>query len=209
MEKCGQCGGMGAGAKGICHVCRVRALAEARRKYVWTPALVENLRVAYRAKNRRALAAELDVLEGRTGWPRSAFRSEAMRLGLVLIRSARRRAWTAAEDAYLAEAGGRVSVRSMATRLGRSVIGVQARMATLHVSRRVSDGYSQADLMSVFGENNRQVRRWVEAGLFGRMCVETGRVREAGVMAFLRCCPQDYDLRRVDQYWYKAVLFGR
>ena len=81
MEKCGQCGGGGAGAKGICHVCRVRALAEARRKYVWTPALVENLRVAYRARNRRALTAELDVLEGRTGWPRSAFTTEAMRQG--------------------------------------------------------------------------------------------------------------------------------
>ena len=65
MAKCAQCGATKAGRDKLCNSCRLRALNESRRKYVWTYELVSELRAAYSGR-RAEVTARLDQLQGKT-----------------------------------------------------------------------------------------------------------------------------------------------
>lgn len=176
----------------------------AARRYIWTPELLDALRLAH-CGNKAALGAEMDRLQRKTGWPRHAFKYKAERLGWT----AQYHRWSAADDAYLREKAGVVSTDSIARKLGRSRISVASRADKLGLSRRPGEGYTIADLTLVFGAPPYKVRRWMERGLLGKVHQNGGsRVAEPNVVQFIRRYPDEYDLRRVDQGWYKAMLFG-
>jgi hypothetical protein len=203
MAKCAQCGVDGASPRdGFCGGCRLRAFGQARRRYVWTEALIEELRGAYRLR-KLPRARAIDVMAKRTGWPRKVFTQAAVRMGITTWR---RKVWAAEEDALLREWVGTVGWATIARRLRRSKGSVQARSDYLGMSRRPVDGYTALMLQKFFGVNYSLIRRWIDRGLFG--AVRDGRVSEAQVLRFVRRYPQDYDLRRVDQTAYKALLFG-
>lgn len=181
-----------------------------RRKYFFTDELVEETRLAYCGK-KSELTSRLDRLVRRTGWPRWAFKYESGRRGWTT--ADHRRGWTAEEVEYLEERIGVVSVKQIAKRLGRTHQSVQAKAEKLHLSRRVREGYCLADLQVVFGESPHKVRRWVERGLLGKAHRRAGslgtvRVTEANVVLFVRQHASEYDLRRVDQGWFKSMVFG-
>lgn len=206
MENC-ECGRENAGADGRCRLCRMGDYGRARRKYHFSDELRDELRRAYCHK-KRELTAALDKLVRRTGWPRHAFKVEATRLGLTTMDH--RRGWTPIEVEYLREHVGSISVRRIAANLKRSVASVQARAEKLHLSRRPADGYSSHDLELAFGESNYKVRRWMERGLLGKVHRDGGcRVTDKNVSRFLLNHSAEYDLRRVDQEWYKGTLFAR
>jgi len=185
---------------------RAAAFGQARRKYHWTPELRDELRRAY-CRNKTKLGAALDLLERRTGWPRHGLKYEAIRLGIVT--ADHRRAWSAEDLEYLRERLGSASAHQIARRLGRSIASVQSRAEKLEISYRVREGYTMADLARVFGESYCKVRRWIERGLLGPVRVANGhRVSDRCLSRFLRRHHGEYDLRRVDQDWYKAMLFG-
>jgi hypothetical protein len=187
----------------------MRTSGQARRRYVFTPALTEALRDAYRAPNKRVLSARLRKLRGlKPGWPPWTWKCEAKRLGIVT--HDHWRAWTKAEDRALLEMAGRLSCRRMAVQLGRSVESVQARAAALELLSRVREGFTAADLARCFGVTEYKAGQWLAAGLFGRAERADGNARatEANVRAFLREHPQKYDLRRVDQVWFLSMAFG-
>jgi hypothetical protein len=169
------------------------------------------LREAYAmAGDKRGLSARIDALQRRLGVPRASIIDQARREGLTY---AVRRQWTAAEDEYLQEASGAVSVRTMARRLARSVHSVEGRVKRLALSRRMAYGYNQAELAAALGVHRTKVQRWMERGLMGKVhmyaAMDSGhRITEASVMEFLRRHPHEYDMRRVDQIWLKAMLFG-
>lgn len=190
-----------------CRECRLRAWGQARRRYHWTAEQHELLRAAYAAGNRQRVTAALARLARSLGWPAHALKSEALRLGLAL--EPRRRAWTAEEMEYLEAKIGTVSVTAIARTLGRSVLSVESRAEAVHLSRRAADGYTIADLQRVLGAHYQTVRRWMDKGLLGSVRQWQGqRVRTEAVVQFLRQHPHEYDLRRVDQRWYKGMLFG-
>jgi hypothetical protein len=117
--------------------------------------------------------------------------------------------WTAAEDMYLRERIGIVSVRSIAQRLGRTIDAVKVRAHRLELSRRVREGYNLADLSQVMGVAPSTARSWMRRGLLGEVHQVGGlRVSERAVSRFIRAHPHEYDLRRVDQVWFKSVIFG-
>jgi hypothetical protein len=180
----------------------MRELGHARRRYHFTPALLEDLRAAY-CGNKRHVSAAFDQLERKTGWPRYALKMEAARRGWS--HSGRRRPWTPAEIAYLRERLGTDSARLIAGRLHRSVESIEARAELLRLSRRVTDGYSFADLQQVFGEHFSTVHRWLERGWPGRL--RDGRVSERNVKVFLRAHPSEYNLRHTDEVWFKGMFF--
>ena len=68
------------------------------------------------------------------------------------------------------------------------------------------DSYAVVDLAVVFGEHRSRIEGWVRRGLLG---LPKERVNGRDVHLFLRKHAREYDLRRVDQVWYKAMLFGR
>ena len=206
MAKCGQCGGGGADQAGRCRKCRLREFGQNRRKYFFSEALTADLRAAYQG-NKIDLSRALDRLAALTKWPRHAFRCEAIRLGIT--QGGHRRAWTAEEDAVLREWLGHRSVTWIARTLERTVLSVESRAARLEFSMRVQEGYNLTDLAAAMGVSPLRVRGWAERGLLGKVRKWQGlRVREQFVARFIRQYPHEYDLRRVDQVWFKAMVFG-
>jgi hypothetical protein len=177
----------------------MRGLGHARRRYHFTPELLEALRAAY-CGNKEHVSAAFDHLERKTGWPRSAFKMEAKRRGWARCY----RPWNQDEIDYLRERLGTDSARLIARRLHRSLESVQAKADSMRLSRRVTDGYSFADLQQVFGEHYNTVRRWVDRGWLGRL--RDGRVSEPAIKTFLRAHPREYSLRRTDEAWFKGMF---
>jgi len=131
-----------------------------------------------------------------------------MRLGLQ--RYGRRR-WTANEDAALQAMLARTSTKGIARKLGRTVLAVQSRAEQLRMSSRVmKGGYGLADLQDALGASRERVHGWVRRGLLGDVAVHEGmRISPATVERFIRRYTDEYDLRRVDQMWFKGMIFGR
>lgn len=187
--------------------CRGRALGRAKRKYHFTPELLEELFRAY-CGNKRELSAALDVLQRKTHWPRWAFKLEARRRGWIT--ADHRRPWTREEIERLREMLGTRPVKAIARALGRSPESVEAKAEKLRLSRRVREGYTIEDLAQCFGTYRAKVRHWIERGLLGRP-VRNGiavRVHERSVLRFIREHAAEYDLRRVDQTWFKGMVFA-
>jgi hypothetical protein len=86
---------------------------------------------------------------------------------------------------------------------------VEAKSEKLKISRRPAEGYNVSDLQMVFGESRHKVERWLDRGLLGRVTQRGGRcVSDQGVLRFMRVYIAEYDLRRVDQTWFKSMVFG-
>ncbi|MBM3774839.1 MAG: hypothetical protein FJW37_06690 [Acidobacteria bacterium] len=185
----------------------MRAIGQEREKYAFTAELVDDLRRAYDRRNRRHLSRSLDRLVRRTGWPRHAFTAEARRRGWS---TQERRPWTERELRYLREHAAGAPLPAIARKLRRPVESVRSKADQLALARRVGDGYTISDLQTVFGVTSEKVRLWLGRGLFG--AVHEGRhatwVTSRHVIRFLRKHPSEYDLRRVDQAWYKGMLLG-
>ena len=192
---------------GACKRCRMRALARLRRRYHFTPELIDELRRAYCGRKHQ-ISKALDALQRRTGWPRHAFKYEAARRGWIT--ADHRRRWAPEELAILEEKLGIVSVRQIAKNLKRTVLSVESKAERLQLSLRLREGYNMTDLGKVFGESQHKIRRWIERGLFRkshRHGLEV-RINERDVVRFIRMHAAEYDLRRVDQHWYKGMLFA-
>jgi transposase-like protein len=191
-----------------CKACRARELGKARTFYRFTPELRARLAEAYASPRRQELTKALDRLVRETGWPRFAFTQAAERQGLVTVTLRR---WTRAEDEHLEEHAGSVSLVGLARQLKRSERSVDSRLQRLQLSRARSEGYHIRDLAECFGVTPQRVQRWFDRGLFGKVHALGGvngkRVTEANVEAFIRRHHGEYDMRRVDQVWFKAMVF--
>lgn len=200
-RRCGDCGSDHGDTSGLCCMCRMRAFGLAKRKYFETPELVGALRKAYRGR-RPAVTAALTRLQAETGWPRGRLRAMAVQYGFATVC----RPWTAAEIEYLKEKAGTRPVWWIARKLGRAVDAARSQAVRLELSVRYREGYTLMDLRRCFGEDRLKVLAWVRRGLFGK--VRDQRISEAAVERFVRTCWNEYDLRRVDQAWFKSVAFA-
>ncbi len=199
--------GNSAASDGRCRSCRLTELNQSRRKYHWTPELIEELRQAYRQPNKRKITAALDRLARVTGWPRKSIKDQARELGIVT--SDHRRAWKQEEIEYLRERAGAESPYRLARKLGRSVHSVRAKAQRIQWSLAIREGYNMGDLARAFGVQHYKVASWMRRGLFGRVQqLQGSRVSEASVVRFLREHPAEYELRRVDEDWFKGLTFG-
>jgi hypothetical protein len=104
---------------------------------------------------------------------------------------------------------GTLTAGAIARRLGRTRWSVQLRAARLELSLRVRTGYNVTDLAAVFGVHRTRARGWVTRGLLGPPEAWQGlRVSDVAVARFIRRHPHEYDLRRVDELWFKSMVFG-
>lgn len=209
MAKCAQCGGSGAGSDGLCGGCRLRAFTTAKRVYHFTTEMNEGLRAAYFG-DRTRLTEAITVLERKyPEVPRKQWLAQAKRIGVAT--TGRFRRWTDEEDAYLSERIGQVSMTAIARKLGRSREAVEGHAERLGLSRRRSDdSYCVSDLVKGFGVHFSVGKRWIERGLLGEVRRCQGlRVSGEDVVQFIRKYPDLYDLRKVDQVWFKSMIFGR
>jgi hypothetical protein len=68
----------------------------------------------------------------------------------------------------------------------------------------VSADYSQQDIEQLLGVGRRRVCQWIKNGWLQLL---NGRVTEKSVAKFLRLHPEEYQLSRVDEAWFKGMLF--
>jgi len=174
-------------------------------RYIWTPAMVEELRRAY-ALRRAERSAALNGLQVSSGFPRHVLIDQAGRMGI----SSERKRWTPAEDRVIAMEAGEKDIARVAARLGRTRESVKLRAVRLGASIRVRADYSVADLMEIFGEGRRRIREWIERGLLGSPANTNAgvRVRDGALVAFINDHIDVYSFRRADETFVKGVLHG-
>jgi len=178
-----------------------------RRKYIFTPALRTELRLAY-ALPKKARASAIVALQHKTGWPSHIFRLEAQQLDIV---TSHRRPWTKDEDLALASALGRLSLHQLARTLKRTPASVKARAEGLELSRRAESGYNVADLARILGAPHYRVHEWIEKGLLGDSAETPGGevcVLDDAVMNFIRRNSTLIDFRLANQTFVKRALYG-
>jgi hypothetical protein len=209
---CTSCPSPKPGRDGLCAACR---LAKYRAQRVSgppiTPSVLQELRLAY-VGTTREVSANLNRLAARTGISKQRLKYAAGKHGWRT--HAEHRRWTTEEIAYLEENLGSVSVSHIARRLRRSFRSVQCAAGKLERSLRLTDGYNVSDLCEVFGLNHTRIEGWMRRGLLGKAHGHGGhggniRFSEANVVRFIRQHPGEYDLSRVDQTWFKAMVFAR
>jgi hypothetical protein len=120
------------------------------------------------------------------------------------------RPWLPEEEQFLREHVDTLSAKQIARRLGRSCEFIIGRAETLLLIRHTGAGYSARHLSKLFGARTEKVRRWIERGLFGRAHHYGAELRipEADVLRFIHTRHREYDLARVHQKWYKALVLS-
>jgi hypothetical protein len=198
---CMGCGEKTAWGDGLCNPCRFKG----RRKYNWTPALDDDLRRIYtdNAGSRIRLSEALRSFQKRVGWPRGTILIRAMHLTITVIK---RNPWTKEHDLLLRDMAGNRSMDFMAKVLHRSFASIRSRITVFKLSRRCAEGYSRNDLIQVFGVSQVTTRKWIALGWLSPK-PSTDRIPEAQVMRFITAHPEEYSLKRVDEAWFKGMMF--
>lgn len=184
-----------------------RRRGSASRRYNFTEPLLDELRLAYCAAGKTELSASLARLVRRTGWPKYIFKTEAQRQGWA----ADYRPWTPDEQAFISEHAGALSIKEIARHLKRTHESVTAQVGAVQLIQQQSQGhaYTPGELAKLFGAGPGKVRRWIEKGLLGasRSFSLEMRVSQTDLLRFVENCGSEYDLARVHQEWFKALLF--
>ncbi len=185
-----------------CPGCRLRARPNPHQRFHWTEELDARLRDAYRrAGTRSELTRNLTNLQYISQFTRVVITARATALGLTLVR---RRPWNETEIEALRERLGVCTTAQIARDLGRSFWSIKAQISRMNMSARLTEGYSQTDLVALLGVSPKTVKRWIEIGW---LPMARGRITESTVVRFLRRHPEEYRLGRVNEAWFKGLLF--
>jgi len=174
------------------------------KKFHWTDGFDAALKRAYQtARGREELIRNITFLERLTGFPRFVIIGRAAALGVARMKQ---RAWTPAEIERLRGLAGCLGRRAIARRLGRSEYSVKAELRKLRLSLQFRNGYTRGDLASVLGASPKTVRRWEHVGWLTTI---DDRFPEQAIRKFLLNHPDQYQLARVDEAWFKGIVFPR
>ena len=181
-----------------------------RQRPPLSPQILEELHLAY-IGTRFEVSANLDRISTRAEIPKWVLKYEARKRGWRCVTSSR--PWLPQEVRQLKEKLGCNSVRRIARDLNRTWLSVQVKAEELKLLNRVSQGYNIADLCECFGLHQARIERWIRRGLLGKPeGDENGggnlRFMTSRVARFARHHPHEYDLCRVNQAWFKALVLG-
>lgn len=202
---CRICGSSrGAPKDQLCHGCRIKRRPNLKKKYFWTQELDLALTRTYRfARDRGELTQLLNHLQRSISFPRFAILARAAELGLAYQI---RRHWTATEIETMRELLGTCSNKTIALKLGRTYHSVKCKVAVLQLSSRIREGYSLKDIQELIGVSSRKVYGWISKEW---LRLDEGRASDAEIRRFLRRHPEEYILRRVDEAWFKDIMFSK
>ena len=199
---CSGCGRENACARdGRCHSCRIKSHPNPNQRFFWTSELDERLRRVYgRAATRAQLTGALNDFQRQSGFTRVVITARACELGLAR----HRRAWSQEELFLLREQAGSATKAAIARTLGRSYYSVKYQSSRLRLSTRITEGYSQEDLQTLLGVGRKSIQKWLRLRW---LKLRQGRISESSVAQFLRAHPEEYQLNRVEEAWFKGLLF--
>jgi hypothetical protein len=174
-------------------------------KLPWTKEQDDELRAIYTAHGTdlMQLRTALRKFRARNAFPPVFVRRRAVILGIARRRSA---PWTQEEIQKLERWAGDKSIAFMMRTLHRSHSSITNKLVEMKLRYQLQDGYTASDLMKAFGLGYYSVERWFQEGLL-KPSPDTGRVSERDVIRFIKLHPEQYCLKRVDQVWFKGMLF--
>jgi hypothetical protein len=186
----------------LCNGCRSKRRP---KKYPFTPEMDDYLRRVYadNSVNKHALTEAITAFAQRYRLPRHQVSHRAGRLGITFDT---RRKWTPEEIQTLRELSGVKCVKAIAKRLRRADHFVSAMMDRLRISYAVTEGYNRREVCQMMGVSPTTVIQWVRSGLL-KVNRETDRITEVSLSKFIRNHPDKYSLKRVDEAWFKGMIF--
>ena len=205
MKKtCRDCGAAYEGSErsNYCIPCRRKRTGN-RKKWFFTEAQDELIRKHY---DPRVQGRVTDISE-KLKMPRWVVSRRAKALGLICART--RKEWTKEEDDLLRESAGEKPVELIRKELGRSRNSVINRIKRLGLSRAVVYcGYTLRELEQCFGIGHHAIERWVAKGYMKKRLNDRNEwnISDTTILNFIICFPAEYDLRRVDQVWFKGLI---
>jgi len=187
-----------------------------KRKYCPSDAIDRLIREAYdlwrKSSDRRAIT----VAATRIGWPGYAVKVRARHLGLA---RAKEPVWSEGEFRILARWGWlgdeRIALKLRAAGFARTATAVHLKRKRMRICQG-GDWYSAYSLAEAMGVDSHKVSRWIKAGLLkaeqrGSARTElqggdTWLILRGAVKDFLLRCPDEYDLGRVEKFWYLDLI---
>lgn len=137
-----------------------------------------------------------------TGYTRGTIDAQCRRMGLRMLIT---RPYTPREERFIRENAGEMSVRRIAGILGRGVPCLQKKINQLGLrSWYRTEGLSQKDFAELMGVQAGTVRKWIERG---HLRIYDGKISSIAAKEFLREKAFLYSVRRVDDDWFKSVVF--
>lgn len=214
------CGEAAMGKAGhYCARCAARRRTKPR-KYVVTPEIEAMIREVWRSATLHGKAAGLYVQE-RTGWPKWAVNRRAVELGVVR-REPKEPVWSP-EEIRVLETYVWMCPERIAARLKRICGTARTRTAITLKRKRLrlapnGDGYSANKLAGLLGVDAHKVALWIKHGALETQLRGTDRTLQQGgdihhiphatVQRFLLRYPEEYDLCKVEKWWFLDAITG-
>jgi hypothetical protein len=197
---------------------RLLEAAARRRKYEPNERTDAIIREAYRRLLIEKDRTATKWAQQQTGWPKHIVCRRAAALGLSRVKEPN---WQPRELEILQEhahlGADAIRRRLAAEGFRRSRGGIILKPKRLKLTKHL-DGYSGNALADLFGVDNHVIYRWIELGKLAAVRRETRRsqlqggdsywIRRVDVQAFLFEHPDEYDLRKVEKWWFLSVLTG-
>lgn len=179
-----------------------------RKRWQWDPER-DRFLVQYYDPTARGRS---DWIARRLGVPRWAVNRRAAALGLSHTKD---RPWAREEEDYLESVYHRVSLKTLAKKLGRTPTAVRLKAKRLGL-RKHGEGYTACSLAKALGVDPHWVKARIESGKLRASHRQTGRTQAQGgdswlitdeaVVAFIKEHPYDLDLRKVDRLWFLDLV---
>ena len=187
-----------------------------RRKYRADDRIDAIIREAYRRRLEENDRGATRWAQIKTGWPRFMVLRRGAELGLARTKEPN---WSPPELAILEETG-HLGVEAVRKRLAKRGFA-RSRTAILLKRKRLKltahlDGYSGNALAELFGVDNHRIYRWIADGMLAAERRGTDRspkqggdtywIRRQDVHAFVLQHPDEYDLRKVEKWWFLSLI---
>lgn len=202
---------------GYCVRCRPQHRKRASI-YVSTPQIDAEIREAYRKfrefNNRKAIT----LAARRIGWPRHVVTKRARVLGLS---RAKEKPWSDRELSLIQQFGylcdEKLSEKLRASGYNRTATAFHLKVKRMRIKSN-SDWYSANQLAEAFGCDIHMVRRWIMSKALPAEKRGTDRTSAQGgdtwliwhwdVQRFALAHPDEYDLAKVEKYWFLDLITG-
>jgi hypothetical protein len=186
------------------------------RKYRPDEGIDGVIRAAYERLRKHCDRGALRLAARRIGWPGYAVRKRALHLGLTRTKEP---VWSEAEIRMLEQWGWmgdeRIALRLRAAGFTRSATAIHLKRKRMRINGN-GDWYSACSVAEAMGVDSHKVMRWIRTGLVKAERRGSARTEQQGgdtylilrkaVKAFLLACPDEYDLGKVEKFWFLDLI---
>jgi hypothetical protein len=187
-----------------------------RRKYRPNDRIDAVIREVYRRRLEENDRGATRWAQKKTGWPKFMIARRGAELGLARTKEP---TWSPPELAVLEETAhlGLVAVQKRLRKRGfaRSRTAILLKRKRLKLTAHL-DGYSGNALAELFGVDNHRIYRWIADGMLAaerrgtdgsqKQGGDTYWIRRQDVHAFVMEHPDEYDLRKVEKWWFLSLI---